>query len=68
MTEAVKGVTKLAIDLLHCERVEIRTDGRNERSRRVAERAGFLLDGLLRNEGRDIEGCLRDMAVFSRIP
>jgi RimJ/RimL family protein N-acetyltransferase len=67
MTEAVTAVTKLALDLLKCERVEIRTDARNDRSRRVAELAGFSLEGVLRNECRDVEGKLRNTAILSRV-
>jgi ribosomal-protein-serine acetyltransferase len=67
MTEAVIAVTNLALDLLKCERIEIRTDERNEKSARVAKRAGFSLEGILRHDCRDVEGKLRNTAVFSRI-
>jgi|SRR5215210_578247 len=46
MTEAVRGITAFA---LGARRVEIRCDSRNLASMRVAERAGFLLEGELHN-------------------
>lgn len=68
ITEAVRGIASFAFDVLHAQRVEIRCDSRNERSRRVAERAGFTFEARLRNDGRDVEGELRDTLVFSLIP
>ena len=49
MTEAVLDITAFAFDALGARRVEIRCDSRNLPSARVAERAGFLLEGELRN-------------------
>lgn len=48
ITEAVRGVARFAFETLGARRVEIRCDARNERSRRVAERAGFELEATLR--------------------
>ncbi|GKU76426.1 GNAT family N-acetyltransferase [Paenibacillus sp. L3-i20] len=47
--------------------MEIRCDSRNSQSYRVAERAGFVLEGILRNERCDDEGFLRDTMVFSKV-
>jgi len=66
MTEAVQAITSMAFDQLNARRVEIRMDDRNTRSRQVAERAGFLLEGILRNESRCANGQLRDMRVYAR--
>lgn len=68
MTEAVVAMTKFALEHLKVARIEIRTDARNLRSRRVAERAGYQLEATLRNECRDVAGGLRDTLVYSRIP
>jgi ribosomal-protein-serine acetyltransferase len=65
MTEAVNALTQLAFDLLKCERIEIRTDERNQKSRQVAERTGFSLEGILRHDCRDVLGELRNTAIFS---
>ena len=67
MTEAVKGIARFALDELKAARVEIRCDDLNQRSWRVAERAGFTLEGILRNECRQHEDKLRDTRVYSRI-
>jgi ribosomal-protein-serine acetyltransferase len=64
--EAVAGVTAFAFDVLAAERVELRCDNRNERSIAVARRAGYILDGNLRNnyESND-KTTLHDTLVFS---
>ena len=43
MNEAVVAIERMCFDLFKAERIEIRCDARNERSRRVAERAGYAL-------------------------
>ena len=68
ISEAVRGVTKFAFELLGARRVEIRCDVDNERSRRVAERCNFTLEGELRNNGVRANGEVRGTLVFSMIP
>ncbi len=51
-TEAARRLTQHAFDDLGAPRVEIRTEPHNERSRRVAERLGFRLEGVLRAVGQ----------------
>jgi RimJ/RimL family protein N-acetyltransferase len=63
--EAVRGVTRFAFATLGAERLEIRMDSRNERSRRVAERAGYRLEATLRRNERAVDGSLRDTLVFA---
>jgi RimJ/RimL family protein N-acetyltransferase len=48
--------------------VEIRCDSLNRRSARVAERAGFRLEGELRNAELGADGEPRNILVFSMIP
>lgn len=67
VTEAVAAITELAIHQLAANRVEIRCDARNLRSKRVAERTGFTLEGVLRSEKRDVAGALADTLVFAQI-
>ncbi|GIP33937.1 GNAT family N-acetyltransferase [Paenibacillus sp. J2TS4] len=67
MTEAVHGITRFAADELQANRVEIRCDARNDLSRRVAERCGFTLEGILRREDTDVNGLPRDTMVFSKV-
>jgi RimJ/RimL family protein N-acetyltransferase len=68
ITEAVRGITGFAFEALGAQRVEIRCDSTNVRSRRVAERAGYHLEGELRNQAIGSEGQLRNILVFSLIP
>lgn len=67
MTEAVKGIEQFAITHLEANRLEIRCDARNVRSAKVAERAGYTLEGTLRKMRRDSTGTLVDYMVFSKI-
>jgi len=63
---AVGLLTRWGFDELGLERLELRIDTANEASARVAERAGYRLDGVLRSlafkEGRRV-----DTAVWSRL-
>jgi RimJ/RimL family protein N-acetyltransferase len=65
--EIVCALAKLAFEQLNARRVEIRCDDRNERSGRVAERCGFQLEGILRNESLGLGGSLRSTRVYSKI-
>ena len=67
-TEAVRGITAFALDALGAKRVEIRCDPLNRPSARVAERAGFRLEGELRNDDVGADGTPRNTLVFSMIP
>lgn len=64
-TEAVRGITAFAFDALDAERVEIRCDPLNRPSARVAERAGFRLEGELRNDALGPDGSTRNTLVFA---
>jgi RimJ/RimL family protein N-acetyltransferase len=66
-TEATAALTRLA-EALGLARVEIRCDAKNRRSRTVAERAGYQLEGTLRNQCRNPQGQLRDTCVYSHVP
>jgi RimJ/RimL family protein N-acetyltransferase len=65
-SRAVRLVTEWIFDAVRIDRVEICAEPENTRSRRVAERAGFTFEGVLRsymlNKGRR-----RDMAMYSRL-
>jgi RimJ/RimL family protein N-acetyltransferase len=66
-TEAVRAVSEAAFAQLGARRLEIRCHDRNEPSWRVAERAGFALEGLLRRERRHVDGTLRDTRLYARV-
>ena len=67
-TEAVRGIAAFAFDTLGAKRVEIRCDPSNRPSARVAERAGFHLEGELRNDAVGTDGTLRNTLLFSATP
>lgn len=67
VSEAVRLLTALAFDRLAARRLEIRCDTRNLRSRAVAERCGFELEGVLRRDALGVDGTPRDTAVYARI-
>lgn len=67
MTEAVHGITDFAIHELAANRLEIRCSGRNTRSAAVAERAGYILDGVLRSGMRGFDGEMHDCKVYAKV-
>lgn len=68
MTEAVGGLVDFASNIVRARRIEIRCNALNVPSRRVAERAGFTLEGILRNAGRDHRDELCDTCIYALIP
>ncbi len=68
MTEAVHTITQFAFETLKAKRVEIRCDSRNTRSRKVAERSGFTLEGILKNNIANTNGFPADECVYARVP
>jgi RimJ/RimL family protein N-acetyltransferase len=67
VTEAVRALNRVAFDQLGARRVELRMDGSNERSRRVAERAGFTFEGVLRGDSLTPQGEVRDTRIYARV-
>jgi RimJ/RimL family protein N-acetyltransferase len=64
MTSAVRLVTRWAFENLRVERVQIKIQPQNARSRAVAERAGYTFEGVLRSH-TVIKGRRFDMAMYS---
>jgi RimJ/RimL family protein N-acetyltransferase len=52
--------------LLGARRIEITADVRNQASRRVAEKSGFVLEGIRRQSRRDADGNLADSCMYAR--
>jgi len=67
MTEAVKLVTGMMFDTLKMRRVQIRADENNARSRAVAVRAGFQLEGILRNQDSNPVRGIQNMCIYARV-
>ena len=68
ITEGVRALSDFALETLRANRVFLTTDNANVRSWRLAERAGFELEGILRNERLDLDGNPRDTRVYARVP
>jgi ribosomal-protein-serine acetyltransferase len=66
VTEAVRALTAWAFDQLSAQRVEIRMDARNERSWRVAERAGFSLECVLARDRRALDAVQSDTRIYAK--
>jgi len=67
MTESVRVLTRAAFEQMGANQGEIRCDARNTRSRSVAERCGYPLEGTLRRSALGADGLLRDTLVFALI-
>ena len=67
VTEAALAVTRFAFDQLRARRVEVRMDDANERSWKVAKRAGFVFEGVLRSDSLDPLGAVRDTRLYALI-
>jgi RimJ/RimL family protein N-acetyltransferase len=66
VSEAVRALVDFAGGRLGAKRIEIRCDERNERSRRVAERCGFVLEGRFPKDAVAPDGVLRTTLVLAR--
>jgi RimJ/RimL family protein N-acetyltransferase len=64
MTRAVRMLSRWTFDNLPVDRIEITIHPENAPSRRVAERAGYTFEGILRSH-TVIKGKRRDMAMHS---
>jgi len=65
--EAVAALVDYAFAQLGAVRVELVTDEENAASRRVAERAGFVLEGVLMHERRAPDDSLRNTCIYARL-
>lgn len=67
ITEGVAALSEYAIHNLGATRVFLTTDEKNTASWKLAERAGFDLEGVLRNERKNHFGHFRNTRVYSKI-
>ena len=66
-TEATRALAEFARERLGARRLEITSDARNVASRRVAEKSGFVLEGIRRASRRDNAGDLADSCMYARV-
>ncbi|CRK85027.1 GNAT family N-acetyltransferase [Neobacillus massiliamazoniensis] len=67
MTEAVKGISDFAFQELNAQRLEIRCDAINFKSRAIPERLGFSLEGILKNHDLSVDTKeLRDTCIYAK--
>lgn len=64
MTRALRAALRYPFDLLNLNRVGLQADVNNTRSRSVAERLGFTLEGI-RRQGWEQDGQFVDLASYS---
>jgi RimJ/RimL family protein N-acetyltransferase len=67
MLEAIKEVTTFAFHECNANRVEIRCDEENSRSRNIPEKLGYTLVGTIRNNDAGLNGELRNTCLYSMI-
>ncbi len=68
ITEAVQRIEQFAFEQLGARRVEIRCDEENVKSRSVAERTGFILEGTLKQDSLSADGnILRNTCIYAKI-
>jgi N-acetyltransferase len=66
-TEAKLLLLTHAFETWNCLRVELKTDARNEKSRKAMERMGAKYEGTLRRHIRNADGFQRDSVYYSII-
>jgi RimJ/RimL family protein N-acetyltransferase len=67
-TQALKALCRWGVDTLDLKRMELLTDPKNTASQRVAEKAGFQREGILRSSLEYRDGTRRDSVIFSLLP
>jgi ribosomal-protein-serine acetyltransferase len=65
VTEAARGLSKLCFEQLGAARVEICCDDLNLKSAAVAQRCGYTLEGIMKNDERNTKGELRSTRIYA---
>ena len=66
ISEALRALSEFALDTWRVSRIAITCDERNERSWRVAERAGYQVEGILCRDQLDAGGRPRSTRIYAR--
>ncbi len=64
-TDALKALCRWCVDTLQLKRLELLADTENVASQRVAEKAGFRREGILRSTLEYRDGTRNDSVIFS---
>ena len=68
MQEAVNELTNLGLNQLKMNRIEIRCESTNLKSRSIPEKLGFELEGTLRNDDLSADGSkLTDTCIYAKV-
>lgn len=68
MTEAIDALTSFAFDQLNCNRVEIRCEEKNFKSRAIPEKLDYELEGILKSEDVSADGKhLRNTCIYAKV-
>lgn len=68
ITEAINAITRYTFLQLNAKRIEIRCDVNNIPSKKIPERLGYHLEGILKHYQYGVKsGSMTDVVVFSRI-
>lgn len=67
VTEAVAAITDYGMNVLGLRRIEIKCSGSNTKSRRIAERLGFTLEGVLKNHRINSDGTIDDTIYYAKV-
>lgn len=68
MTEALTGVITFAFEKLQCNRLEIRCDAANEKTKKLVENTGFMLEGILHKNCKAVGSDeLRNTCIYAKI-
>jgi ribosomal-protein-alanine N-acetyltransferase len=67
MTEAMRAILAYGFEVMGLNRIQLLAMPRNGRSLALAERLGFVREGVLRDHGHDESGALVDDVMFSML-
>jgi RimJ/RimL family protein N-acetyltransferase len=67
-TRALRVLSRFGLDKLQLVRLELITDPDNGASQKVAEKVGYVREGVLRAHLRHRDGRIRDSVMFSLLP
>lgn len=67
MTEAINAITNYGIHELGLKRIEIVCSGSNLKSRRIPEKLGYALEGILKNHRINNDGSIDDTVYYAKV-